>query len=101
MLKALNTAATGMKAQQDNMDVISNNMANTSTVGFKRARAEFEDLLYHTVKDPGQASGLNSVTPTGVQTGLGVRTAAVQKDFDIGHAIITKNPLDLQIEGAG
>ena len=101
MLKALNTAATGMKAQQDNMDVISNNMANSATVGFKKSRAEFEDLLYHTVKEPGQASGLNSVTPTGVQTGLGVRTASTQKDFDIGHAIMTKNPLDIQIEGAG
>ena len=65
MIKALNTAATGMQAQQSNMDVISNNMANTTTVGFKKSRAEFEDLLYQTVKEPGQASGLNSVTPTG------------------------------------
>ena len=90
-----------MQAQQANMDVIANNLANTSTVGFKKSRAEFEDLLYHTVKEPGQATGANSVSPTGVQTGLGVRTAAVQKDFDTGNAIITKNPLDLQIEGSG
>jgi flagellar basal-body rod protein FlgG len=101
MIKSLNTAATGMQAQQTNMDVIANNLANTSTVGFKKSRAEFEDLLYHNVKDPGQATGLNSITPTGVQTGLGVRTAAVQKDFEIGNAVITKNPLDLQIEGSG
>jgi flagellar basal-body rod protein FlgG len=101
MIKSLNTAATGMQAQQANMDVISNNLANSSTVGFKKSRAEFEDLLYHTQKEPGQATGMNSVTPTGVQTGLGVRTAAVQKDFEFGAAIITKNPLDLQIEGAG
>lgn len=101
MIKSLNTAATGMQAQQANMDVISNNLANSSTVGFKKSRAEFEDLLYHTLKEPGQATGLNSVTPTGIQTGLGVRTAAVNKDFEIGSAIITKNPLDLQIEGAG
>lgn len=101
MIKSLNTAATGMLAQQTNMDVIANNIANVSTTGFKKGRAEFEDLVYHNLKDPGQASGLNSVTPTGVQTGLGVRTAAIQKDFTGGSAVLTKNPLDLQIEGAG
>lgn len=101
MIKSLNTAATGMAAQQNNMDVIANNIANVNTFGFKKSRAEFEDLVYHNLKDPGQASGLQSVTPTGVQTGLGVRTAATQKDFTMGQAIITKNPLDVQIEGAG
>lgn len=101
MIKSLNTAATGMQAQQTNMDIISNNMANVSTAGFKKSRAEFEDLMYQNIKEPGQASGMNSVTPTGVQTGLGVRTASVQKDFTHGSAIITKNPLDLQIEGNG
>ncbi|MFZ3228757.1 MAG: flagellar basal-body rod protein FlgG [Pseudobdellovibrio sp.] len=101
MIKSLNTAATGMIAQQNNMDVIANNIANVSTAGFKKGRAEFEDLVYHNLKDPGQASGLNSVTPTGVQTGLGVRTAAVQKDFTMGQTIMTKNPLDVQIEGTG
>lgn len=101
MIKSLNTAATGMLAQQNNMDVISNNIANVNTTGFKKGRAEFEDLVYHNLKDPGAASGLNSITPTGVQTGLGVRTAAIQKDFTNGSALITRNPLDLQIEGAG
>ncbi|AGH94784.1 flagellar basal-body rod protein FlgG [Pseudobdellovibrio exovorus] len=101
MIKSLNTAATGMLAQQNNMDVISNNIANVNTTGFKKGRAEFEDLVYHNLKDPGAASGMNSITPTGVQTGLGVRTAAIQKDFTGGSAIITRNPLDLQIEGAG
>ena len=101
MIKSLNTAATGMLAQQNNMDVIANNIANVNTYGFKKGRAEFEDLVYHNLKDPGQASGLQSVSPTGVQTGLGVRTAAVQKDFTMGQAIITKNPLDVQIEGPG
>ena len=95
MLKSLYTAATGMAAQQANMDVVANNLANVSTVGFKKSRAEFEDLLYQNVKDPGQATGLNSITPVGVQTGLGVRTAAVQKDMALGNAIITKNPLDI------
>jgi len=101
MIKSLNTAATGMAAQQNNMDVIANNIANVNTYGFKKSRAEFEDLVYHNLKDPGQASGLQSVTPTGVQTGLGVRTAATQKDFTMGQTISTKNPLDLNIEGSG
>jgi flagellar basal-body rod protein FlgG len=101
MIKSLNTAATGMLAQQSNMDVIANNIANVSTAGFKKGRAEFEDLVYHNLKDPGQASGLNSVTPTGVQTGLGVRTASIQKDFADGSALVTKNSLDVAIEGNG
>lgn len=101
MLKSLNTAATGMAAQQTNMDVIANNIANVSTSGFKRSRAEFEDLMYHTQKEPGTATGLNAYSPNGVQTGLGVRTAAIQKDFAGGSSQITKNPLDIQIEGAG
>ncbi|MCJ8276169.1 MAG: flagellar basal-body rod protein FlgG [Bdellovibrionales bacterium] len=101
MLKALNTAATGMQAQQENMEVISNNMSNASTTGFKKARAEFEDLLYQTVKEPGAATGLNAVSPTGVQTGLGVKTSAVQRDHAAGAARITDNPFDLMIEGKG
>lgn len=101
MLKALNTSATGMQAQQSNMEVISNNMANASTVGFKKARAEFEDLLYHTMKEPGAATGLNAVSPTGVQTGLGVKTASIQRDHGIGDVKLTDNPFDLAIEGKG
>lgn len=101
MIRALNTAATGMQAQQANMDVISNNLANASTAGFKKSQAEFEDLMYQNIKEPGQATGLNSVTPTGVQIGLGVRTAAVHRNFDMGNALMTKNPLDIQIEGQG
>lgn len=101
MLKALNTAATGMQAQQTNMEVISNNMANASTTGFKKARAEFEDLLYHNMKEPGAATGLNAISPTGVQTGLGVKTGAVQRDHSVGSARLTDNPFDLSIEGKG
>ena len=77
MIKSLNTAATGMAAQQTNMDVIANNIANSSTNGFKRSRAEFEDLMYQTQKEPGAVSGLNAVSPNGVQVGLGVLTAAI------------------------
>lgn len=101
MLKALNTAATGMQAQQSNMEVISNNMANASTTGFKKARAEFEDLLYQNIKEPGAASGLNAVSPTGVQTGLGVKTAAIQRDHAMGSVKVTDSPFDMQIEGKG
>lgn len=101
MIKSLNTAATGMAAQQTNMDVIANNIANVSTNGFKKSRAEFEDLMYQTQKEPGTATGMNAYSPNGVQTGLGVRTASIQKDFANGSAQVTKNPLDIQIEGSG
>jgi flagellar basal-body rod protein FlgG len=83
------------------MDVVANNIANVNTVGFKKSRAEFEDLMYSNQKDPGQATGLNSVTPTGVQTGLGVRTSSIQKDFADGSVMTTNNALDFSIEGNG
>ncbi len=101
MIKSLNTAATGMKAQQTNMDVIANNIANASTTGFKKARAEFEELMYQTIKEPGAASGANSISPTGVQVGLGVKTNSVQRDFAQGSTTITKNALDIEIQGSG
>lgn len=101
MIRSLNTAATGMKAQQTNMDVTANNIANASTTGFKKARAEFEDLMYQTQLEPGAATGLNTITPTGVQVGLGVKTAAVSKDFEQGSTKITNNAFDMEIQGAG
>ncbi len=101
MIRSLDTAATGMKAQQTNLDVTAHNIANASTTGFKKARAEFEDLMYHTIKEPGSATGLNAVSPTGVQVGLGTKTSAVQKDFAQGSAKLTGNAFDLEIQGAG
>jgi flagellar basal-body rod protein FlgG len=101
MMKALNTAATGMKAQQTNMDVVANNLANVSTNGFKKARAEFEDLIYENVKEPGSATGMNSMSPTGVQIGLGAKTSAVQKDFTQGSTKVTNAPFDIEVQGAG
>lgn len=101
MIRSLNTAATGMKVEQTNMDVIANNIANASTVGFKKSRAEFEDLMYQTTKEPGAPTGLNSISPTGVQVGLGAKTSAVNKDFEQGSAKITNNPYDLEIAGNG
>jgi flagellar basal-body rod protein FlgG len=101
MIKSLNTAATGMKAQQTNMDVTANNIANASTMGFKKARAEFEDLMYQTQVEPGAVTGLNSISPTGVQVGLGVKTSAVNKDFEQGSSKITNGAFDLEIQGPG
>src|ERR1035438_92532 len=99
MLKALNTAATGMQAQQAELDVIANNMANVGTTGFKKSRAEFEDLLYQTIKEPGAQQTGDTVHPAGVQTGLGVKIGATQKIFEPGTLKVTRNPLDLNIEG--
>src|SRR3954463_854809 len=101
MLKALNTAATGMQAQQTQLDVIANNMANVNTNGFKKSRAEFEDLLYQTIKEPGAQQSANTNHPTGVQTGMGVRTSATQKMFEPGSVHMTHNQFDLAIEGSG
>jgi flagellar basal-body rod protein FlgG len=101
MIRSLTTAATGMKAQQTNMDVSANNIANVSTTGFKKARAEFEDLMYQTQVEPGAATGQNSISPTGVQVGLGVKTAAVAKDFEQGSTKITNGAFDIEIQGAG
>lgn len=101
MIRSLNTAASGMKVQQANMDTIANNIANSSTVGFKRSRAEFEDLMYQTMKEPGTPTGLNSISPTGVQVGMGAKLSAVQKDFEQGSHKVTNHPYDLEIQGPG
>jgi flagellar basal-body rod protein FlgG len=101
MERSLWTAAAGMAAQQTNLDVIANNLANVNTTGFKRSRAEFQDLLYQTIVAPGTASSAASNLPTGVQVGLGARTAAVKRLFGQGDFKPTENPLDVLIEGAG
>lgn len=101
MLRALWTAATGMEAQQLKLDVIANNLANISTNGFKRSRAEFQDLLYQVMKAPGTAASAENQVPTGIQLGTGVRTAGVQKLFDEGNFANTLRDLDVAIEGDG
>ncbi|MFQ5560516.1 MAG: flagellar basal-body rod protein FlgG [Nitrospinota bacterium] len=101
MIRSLYTAVTGMRAQQLNIDVISNNLANANTSGFKRSRADFQDLLYQTLKAPGTVSDSGNQVPTGIQLGLGVKTAAVQKIFLQGDFTQTQNELDLVIEGKG
>ncbi len=100
MIRALWTAATGMQAQQLNMDVIANNLANVNSSGFKKSRADFQDILYQTTRNAGLGVGGDEV-PTGVQVGLGARVAAVQKVFTTGDFIQAENELDLAIEGAG
>lgn len=101
MIRSLFTAATGMQAQQINVDVISNNIANVNTVGFKRSRADFQDLLYQTLKAPGVPSAEGIQVPSGIQVGLGVKPVAVQKLFTQGDFTATSNDLDLVIEGDG
>jgi flagellar basal-body rod protein FlgG len=101
MLRSLYTAATGMEAQQTKMDVIAHNLANTNTTGFKKSRAEFEDLLSDTIRSSGPPSAQGSGQPGALQVGLGVRTVSTTKSFQPGDMIATNNPLDLAIEGPG
>ena len=101
MIRTLFSAATGMQAQQLNMDVISNNLANVNTTGFKKGRPDFQDLIYQTLQLAGMASSATTQVPTGMQVGLGVRPAAVQRLFIQGDFVKTDNSLDLAIEGQG
>ena len=101
MIRALWTAATGMTCQQLNIDVISNNLANVNTSGFKRSRADFQDLLYQNLRQAGSTSSSGNEVPTGIQVGLGARPAAVQKIFLQGDYMQTQGELDLAIEGDG
>lgn len=101
MIRSLWTATSGMGAQELNMDVIANNLANVSTNGYKKSRADFQDLLYQIVKVPGSPTSDGTMSPTGVQIGLGVRPASVQKVFTEGDLIKTDNELDVAIEGEG
>ena len=101
MIRALSTAATGMEAQQTRLDVTANNIANVSTSGFKKSRAEFADLLYQTINAPGTATGAETTAPTGIQIGMGVRTQATQRMHSVGEFRQTGNPLDVAIEGRG
>lgn len=101
MLRALSTAATGMIGQQNYLDVISNNIANVNTTGFKKSRVEFQDLLSQAVRTPGAMINQGTFQPVGVEFGLGVRTAATTKVFSQGSAVSTDRPLDVSIQGEG
>ncbi len=101
MIRALFTAATGMIAQQMNIDTIANNLANVNTTGFKKSRVNFQDLLYETIKPAGTETTAGTTIPEGMQIGHGVRPSSIAKLFTQGNMIQTGNPLDLVIEGDG
>src|SRR6201988_1974258 len=101
-MRALSIAATGMLAQQTNVEVIANNLANMNTTGFKTQRAEFQDLLYQNIERPGAASAdTGAVLPSGIQIGVGVRTAATYRVTTQGNLASTSNPYDVAINGKG
>jgi flagellar basal-body rod protein FlgG len=101
MMRALWTAGAGMMAQQTNIDVISNNLANVNTTGFKKSRVDFEDLLYQTVRTAGSTASQGATLPTGLQIGHGVKSVSTTKMFTQGDFTNTGNALDLVIEGDG
>ena len=101
-MKSLSIAATGMLAQQTNVDVIANNIANMTTTGFKRRRPEFQDLLYQNLLEIGvTSSDAGTIVPSGVQIGTGVKTASVYRITEQGNLVSTGNSLDLAIQGKG
>jgi len=101
MIRSLFIAATGMEAQKLNIDVISNNLANANTPGYKKSRADFQELMYQVIKTPGATSGEGTQLPSGIQVGLGVQPAAIEKIYEQGDFVETGNPLDMTIEGEG
>ncbi len=101
-MRALNIAATGLQAQQTNVDVISHNLANMTTTGFKRYRPEFQDLIYDDQRRVGtNSSDVGTIVPTGIQIGLGVKTSGVYRSHEQGTVTVTDNPLDIAIQGRG
>ena len=101
MHSALWISKTGLSAQEDKLATISNNLANVGTTGFKRERAVFEDLFYQIKRQPGGQSSQDTVLPSGLQQGTGVKTVATQKIFTSGNLQMTEQPLDMAINGRG
>jgi flagellar basal-body rod protein FlgG len=101
MIRSLWISKTGLDAQQTQIDVIANNLANVSTNGFKRSRAVFEDLLYQTLRQPGASSSQQTQIPSGLQIGTGVRPVATERIFTQGNLQQTGNNLDVAIQGGG
>jgi flagellar basal-body rod protein FlgG len=100
-MRALYSAASGMNAQQLNVDTIANNLANANTTGYKMRRTQFQDLMYQSMIQPGAAAGSQTLYPTGLQIGLGARPVSNEIVFTQGNATQTDNPLDVVIEGKG
>ena len=101
MLRSLYTASTGMLAQQTQIDTTSNNIANVNTIGFKKQRAEFSDLMYQVMEHAGSSTSATTLSPTGIEVGLGVRPTAITKMFTQGNFQETGNNLDVAITGNG
>ena len=101
MEASLWVSKTGLDAQQMRMNVISNNLANVNTVGFKKDRAVFEDLLYQNIRQAGGSTGGDNISPTGLMIGTGVRIVSTEKNYNQGSMIQTKNALDFAIQGEG
>ena len=101
MFRSLHIAATGMGAQETQLESIAHNIANANTVGFKRQRTDFQDLLYQTVRAPGAPTGPTTMSPTGLQIGTGVRVVGTSRIFEQGTLYNTQNPLDVAVEGNG
>lgn len=101
MIRALRTAASGMSAEQLNVDNIANNLANVNTTGFKKAKVEFQDIMYQTLRKPGIASATGAVTPTALDIGYGTKPVATTREYSVGTLTQTGNPLDLAIDADG
>ncbi len=101
MISALNSAASGMEAQMAQIDSISNNLANVNTTGYKKSRAEFQDLLYETLQESGANTSAQTQAPVGIQRGMGVKVSGTQRNFEIGSPVSTSRDLDMMIRGEG
>ena len=101
MIRALYTAASGMTAQQANIDTVAHNLSNVNTAGFKKSRMEFEDLVYQQTKTPGSPTSVTGEAPIGLEVGLGTRSVASARDFSTGNLRTTNGPMDFAIEGRG
>lgn len=100
-MRALYTAASGMNAQQANIDNVANNLANVNTTGFKKSRVDFEDMVYQQIKAPGTPTSQEAEAALCLESGLGTRAVATVRNFSVGNLRTTNNPLDLAIEGNG
>lgn len=101
MIRALYTAASGMNAQQTNIDNVAHNLANVNTTGFKKSRVEFEDLVYQEIRAAGASASASTEAPVGLEVGLGTRAVATARNFSSGNLRSTGSPLDIAIEGDG
>ncbi len=101
MIRSLRTASSGMQAQQLNVDNIANNLANVNTTGFKKAKVEFQDIMYQSLRSPGITAASGSTIPTALDVGYGSRPVATTRQFSVGELQQTEAPLDMAIEGDG